>query len=327
MPRQARLDFPGTLHHVIVRGIEQKNIVSDNQDRIAFVLRMGEVAGETGTIIYAWSLMPNHAHILLRSGNDGLSSFMRRFLTGYAITYNRRHRRYGHLFQNRYKSIVCDEETYFLELVRYIHLNSLRAGLVASLADLDKYRYSGHSVLMYRFRNDWQDRDYVLNKFGSTESTAKREYRKFIKAGVNEGQRPELVGGGLIRSAGGWSEVQSMRKKGVQEIADERILGSSTFVETVLEEAGERIKQQFSPIKLRKKVMSVIHRICSEEGIKMSELQGGSRRSGISMVRHQIARELVEEYGVSVADVARAVGVSASAISKALKRGAGRKSG
>lgn len=105
MPRQARLDAPGTLHHVIIRGIENGKIVDDQGDRENFVSRMGKLVSETETVIYAWALMPNHAHILLRSGPHGLPKYMRRFLTGYAITYNRRHGRFGHLFQNRYKSI------------------------------------------------------------------------------------------------------------------------------------------------------------------------------------------------------------------------------
>ena len=113
MPRRARLDAPGTLHHVMVRGIERRRIVNDVADRKNFVKRLGELSVATNTSIYAWALLTNHAHILLRSSEIGLSGFMRRFLTGYAITYNRRHRRWGHLFQNRYKSIVCDEDAYF----------------------------------------------------------------------------------------------------------------------------------------------------------------------------------------------------------------------
>jgi len=145
MPRQARLDAPGTLHHVIVRGIEKRQIVDDVKDRKNFVARMGTIALETATPIYAWALMSNHAHILLRSGPKGLSVFMRRLLSGYAISYNIRHNRYGHLFQNRYKSIVCEEDPYFRELVRYIHLNPLRATLVKSVRELDGYPWSGHS--------------------------------------------------------------------------------------------------------------------------------------------------------------------------------------
>ena len=161
MPRRARLDAPGTLHHVIVRGIEKGRIVNDVADRKNFVNRLGALAAGTKTSIYAWALMPNHAHLLLRSAEVGLSGFMRKLLTGYAISYNRRHRRWGYLFQNRFKSIVCEENAYFTELVRYIHLNPLRAKLVKNLSQLDCYRWSGHSVLMGKIENEWQDRDVV----------------------------------------------------------------------------------------------------------------------------------------------------------------------
>jgi putative transposase len=194
MPRRARLDAPGTLHHIIIRGIERRRIVDDNVDRNDFVGRMGRIALDTGTVIYGWSLMTNHCHILARSGLLGLPTYMRRLLTGYAISYNRRHSRHGHLFQNRYKSIICEEDAYFKELVRYIHLNPLRAKLVESVTKLDRYRWCGHSVLMGRVENDWQDRDYVLGWFGSTEGKAKRFYRQYVKKGLEQGRRPELVG-------------------------------------------------------------------------------------------------------------------------------------
>ena len=99
MPRQARLDAPGTLHHVMLRGLAGGQIVADDVDRAAFRARLGALVGATGTTLYAWALLPNHAHLLLRSGPGGLPPFMRRLLTGYALAYNRRHRRQGHLFQ------------------------------------------------------------------------------------------------------------------------------------------------------------------------------------------------------------------------------------
>ena len=102
MPRRPRSDAPGTLHHVIIGGIEKRNIVDDGKDRGEFVNRMGRLSVDLKTSIYAWSLMTNHAHILLKSGPSGLPDFMRKLLTGYAINYNKRHRRHGHLFQNRY---------------------------------------------------------------------------------------------------------------------------------------------------------------------------------------------------------------------------------
>jgi len=129
MPRKAGIDAAGALHHIIVRGIERRKIFYDDADRDAFVNRLGQVLIETQTDCFAWALIPNHVHLLLRTGLTPIATVMRRLLTGYAVQFNRRHRRHGHIFQNRYKSILCQEDPYLKELVRYIHLNPLRAGL------------------------------------------------------------------------------------------------------------------------------------------------------------------------------------------------------
>ena len=242
MPRQARLDAPGTLHHVIVRGIEKRRIVNEDQDRKKFVTRLGDLATDTETKIYAWCLLTNHAHLLLRSGPQGLPKIMRRLLTGYAVTYNLRHARHGHLFQNRYHSIVCDEDNYFQELVRYIHLNPVRAGLAATVPELDRYPWCGHAALMGSTKYPWQDCDYVLSWFGKTEGEARRAYRRYMKEGISLGKRPELVGGGLIRSLGGWSAVVSMRQNKEQILADRRILGTGDFVERMVKEAADQMR-------------------------------------------------------------------------------------
>lgn len=317
MARQARLDFPGTLHHAICRGIERRRIVADDRDRDNFVNRLGQAAVESDTDIYAWSLMTNHAHILLRSGKGGISQFMRKLLTGYAVSYNLRHKRHGYLFQNRYKSIVCEEDPYFLELIRYIHLNPIRAGVVRDIEELGGYHYSGHRVLMGKVAYDWQDREYVLKEFGETERRAKKEYKKFIEAAIGEGRRPELVGGGLIRSAGGWSRVISMRRQKQREQSDERILGSGKFVEKMIEEAEERQKHQFT--RTADEMKGLIDLFCRKEGITTSEVKGGSRRRIISQMRKKIVRKLIERHGIPMAAIAREIGVSPSAVSKIMK--------
>ena len=102
MPRNARIDAPGALHHIIVRGIERRKIFNDDVDRINFLDRLGKVLSETRTTCFAWALIPNHFHLLLRTGACPLSTVMRRLLTGHAMNFNRRHRRSGQLFQNRY---------------------------------------------------------------------------------------------------------------------------------------------------------------------------------------------------------------------------------
>ncbi len=320
MPRGARLDAPGTLHHVMIRGIERRNIVDDETDREDFVSRLGKLSVETGTAIYAWALMTNHAHILLRSGPAGLPIFMRRLLAGYAAAYNRRHKRFGHLFQNRYKSIVCEEDPYFKELVRYIHLNPLRADMVDTMSRLNRYQWCGHSVLMGTRKNDWQDMEYVLKWYGSTQDSARRAYLEFVKQGVNQGRRPELVGGGLIRSMGGWSAVKSSRKSGLVEKGDERILGSGDFVESMIQQADEKLKHQLPAKNLQEETIARINGECEKRKINIEVLRSGSRLTEVSKLRMYLAIALVKDYGLPLAECARQLGVSTSAIAQVLRR-------
>jgi len=320
MPRQARLDSPGVLHHVIIRGIERRRIVDDDLDRKDFVDRLGGLALETQTRIFAWVLMTNHAHILLKSSAYGLSRFMRRLLTGYAVKYNRRHGRHGHLFQNRYKSIVCEEDAYFKALVRYIHLNPLRAEIVPTTQALEKYHWSGHAVIAGKHEHPWQDRQYVLDWFGRTEAKAKAAYRRFVEKGVALGQQPELVGGGLIRSMGGWSNVLSMRKSGLKEKADQRVLGSGDFVEHLIGESDERAARQFPKAISPRQIQKVIASTCKKEGVAVKELLGGSRRAVVSKVRSNLTLTLIEKHGLPPAEVARQLGVTISSVSKTISR-------
>ncbi|RJQ63197.1 MAG: transposase, partial [Desulfobacteraceae bacterium] len=211
MPRRARIDAPGALHHIIFRGIERRNIFRDNKDRDNFLDRLGTVLSETGTPCYAWAMIPNHVHLLLKTGYAPISTVMRRLLTGHGAYFNRRHRRHGKLFQNRYKSILCQEDAYLLELVRYIHLNPLRAVLVSDLKSLDRWAYSGHSTLMGKRTSLWQDSEYVLKFFGKSLSAARKKYRAYVEEAAGEGRKPELTGGGLIRSMGGWAAAKMLR--------------------------------------------------------------------------------------------------------------------
>jgi putative transposase len=320
MPRRARLDAPGTLHHVIVRGIEKRRIVDDDLDRKMFVERLGNLSQRFQTAIYAWALMTNHAHILLRSGPQGLSSFMRKLLTGYAGGYNRRHHRYGHLFQNRYKSIVVDEDFYFKELVRYIHLNPLRAAIVKSMKELDIYPWSGHGAVMGRVENNWQDNEFILERFGKNKKQARLSYWRFVEQGISLGRQPQLVGGGLVRSAGGWSEIKALRRIGHKEKGDERILGGGEFVSFILSEAELAKKYRLANLDRGKAASELVERRCRESGVLIQALSGGSRLAQVSAVRQDLAYRLTSELGVSLAEAAWLLGVSTSAVAKILMR-------
>ena len=231
MPRGPRLDAPGALHHVMARGVDGALIFRDDRDQTDFVARLEELSAGGGLLIYAWAFVANHVHLLVRTGACPLSSSMRSLLTGYAGYFNRRHRRRGHLFQGRFKSIVCEAETYFLELVRYIHLNPLRAGLVSNLQTLERHPFTGHSSLLGYLHRPWQATDAVLSQFGPTPAAARSHYRRYVAAGVPLGRRPELIGGGLVRSVGGWEAAREVRRGREAFVSDERVLGSSKFVE------------------------------------------------------------------------------------------------
>ena len=320
MPRGPRLDAPGSLHHVMVRGIERRKIFENDKDREDFLRRLGRLVIEERATCFAWSLLPNHAHILLRTGSVPLAKMMRRFLTGYAVGFNLRHQRAGHLFQNRYKSVVCEENLYLLELVRYIHLNPLRGLVVKNLEALNRYRWSGHGVLLGQIRNDWQETEYVLKLFGGERKKGIRAYRRFLADAKDMGRRPELVGGGLIRSLGGWSKVISLRQGGEKEEYDSRILGSGEFVEGLLREADERLARQVRPKSRGEALKQILKGYCDQAGVELGELSGGSQRRGVAEVRAKVAYRLNREMGISMAEIARHLGVGTSAVAMAIRK-------
>lgn len=321
MPRQSRIDAPGALHHIIIRGIESKAIFRSNGDRDAFLDRLGELLQRSSTPCYAWALLSNHVHLLLRTGNVPIAGIMRRLLTGYAVTFNRRYRRHGHLFQNRYKSILCEEDSYLQELVRYIHLNPLRAGLVKDFNELGSYAYSGHSALVGMRKRDWQDRESVLRCFGHTEKEAKRGYLSFVSKGIDEGRKPELVGGGLLRSIGGWEGLKEARQSGQRVKSDERILGKSEFVEQVLREAGEQWERRSRLGRKGKDLRWIIGKVADSFGMDADDLESGSRSRKVAKARAALCYVAVREIGLSCASVAKELRISPSAVSKSAARG------
>ena len=322
MPRLARLDAPGVLHHVIIRGIERRKIFKDNKDKDNFLDRLGTLLPETRITCYAWALLSNHAHFLLRTGDTPLSTLMRRLLTGYAISFNRRHKRHGQLFQNRYKSIICQEDAYLKELVRYIHLNPLRAKIVSDIPELNSYFYCGHSVLMGKKKRPWQDMGYVLSFFGKSLREARKRYLQYVESGIEQGRRPELVGGGLIRSLGGWRAVKNTRFNGQDRMkGDHRILGDTAFVMEVLAEAEEKF-ERFYELKSKGYNLDTIGRkVCALFGIEPDEMYSKSRQKTRAEARGLYCYWAVVELGYPLADLARLLGMTGQGVGYAVRRG------
>jgi putative transposase len=315
MPRQPRLDAPGALHHIMGRGIEGTRIFRTHRDREDFLKRLEDLSMAGELIVYAWSLMPNHFHLLLRTGRQSISKSMRKLLTGYVVNFNLRHKRYGHLFQNRYKSIICEDDPYLLELTRYIHLNPLRAGIVGSLGELTNYRWTGHAAIMGRVKRDWQDVKAIRAYFGKGRRAVEK-YEQYVREGVSLGKRPELVGGGLIRSLGGWSQVLSLRRTGMRVASDERVLGGDEFIQRLMSETEEKEKETLRLGREVPELQTLAERIMRGEGIEESELRSGTRKREVVRARRLFCQLAIGRMGYPGAEVARFLGVTTSSVNR-----------
>ena len=320
MPRQSRIDAPGALHHIMVRGIDRDRIFLDDRDRDDFLARLSGLVDETRTKCYAWALMTNHAHLLLRTGTVAIASIMRRLLTGYAIRFNRRHHRCGHLFQNRYKSILCEEDPYLKQLVAYIHLNPVRAGWVADISALKTYPFTGYSALMGTKQRHWQDTEYVLALFGRTVSESRKKLEKHLSGWSAKGRCADLSGGGLIRSAGGWRAVKDAYRDGIKVVGDERMLGSSDFVETTLERSQEALDRRTMLRSAGVDLSVLIAAVCRHYGIDETELGSRTRRTEIARARALIGYIATQELLVPGSELARRFNIDRSAVSRAVRR-------
>lgn len=313
MPRTARLDVPDVLQHVMARGIEGRDIFHDTRDREAFLKRLSNLVTKGNVQLLAWCLMPNHFHLLLRTHGMSLATMMRRLMTGYAVWHNRRHERKGHLFQNRYKSIVVEEDPYFLELVRYIHLNPVRGNILDNLRQLDRYPYTGHAVLMGHKKFKGQDVEWVLGTFGRRMGAARRRYREFMEAGFHQGSREDFRGGGLIRSAGGREQLAS-RSREEWEKGDERILGGGDFVEEILKTS------KLPQVKRKTDVTGILDVVAREWKVTGEQILSKSRDRKISQARRVFFLWAHEEGGASITELGRLCGITHSAVKQAVEK-------
>lgn len=320
MPRQARIDFPGAIHHVIARGNERRVIFKDDDDRTEFLERLEKAIEETGCECHAWVLMPNHFHLLIKTGDKPLSKLMGSLQTGYAIYFNAKYKRRGHLYQNRYKSILCQEDSFYMELLRYIHLNPIRAKILENITQLDKYPWTGHSTIMGKTKRKWQSINSVVMWFNKNKTKALLEYKEFIKQGMHQGYCDDYMGGGMKRSYGGWDNVKAIIQSQGNCRGDDRILGDGEFVEEILKEYGkekERIKykiKNWNIEKIAKEVLKIL-------ALDKKELRKKRSNNKISKAKEIIAYQSYEIFGINGVKVADYFGISRTAVGKLIKKG------
>ena len=321
MARKGRIDVKGAVHHVIQRGIDRGRIFVDESDYRSFLKRLVSNLLETRTECFAWSFMPNHVHLVLSTGSQPLCHVLQCIFTGHAVYINRKYGRSGHLFQGRYKSILCEEETYLLKLVRYVHLNPVKAGIVGSIDELDEYRWTGHRTLMGLTEGPWQNTKDVLGRFGPDTGRARKRYVHFLKEGLtSSAEELEILGKGMKRlSEGGW-ESDHGKDKSSQAFADERIVGSRDFIDMVLNHAGERERWR-SKIAGNWTCEKVLERAAKMAGISVAEMKGSGKRPAQCKARSMACKWLVDDMGRTETETAGLLGITQPGVSDCVKKG------
>jgi REP element-mobilizing transposase RayT len=189
MARKPRVHFPGALYHVIARGNQGQSTFREAQDYRLYLKFLREYKEHFDFLLYAYVLMPTHVHLLIETGNINLSKVMHRLQFRYTRNFNLKYRTWGHLFQGRYKAILCDRDTYFLELSAYIHLNPVRAGLVKTPAE---YPWSSYPSYLGREKSPIADIDQVLSQFSDRKGVARKKYDLFIRDRLAQGHRNDF---------------------------------------------------------------------------------------------------------------------------------------
>ncbi|MBI5743112.1 MAG: transposase [Elusimicrobia bacterium] len=315
MPRQARMDVPGQVYHVMSRGIERREIFLDDGDYRDFLARISEGSGKTGARCLAWCLMPNHFHFLILRGERTLSELMHRALTGYAVNFNLKYSRVGHLFQNRYKAILCGLENYLLEAAPYIHLNPLRAGLVPDLEGLAGYKWCGHRSIVTGAADGLLDRRALLVHFGGDERAGMAGYKKKMEEKAAEIGRNDLAGGcGRLGCEGGGAALPAFRA-GLEVFPVQCVPEKSGFVECVLRSADAAMNRE------RESRAEVLAKVENTTGIDRRDILRRTRERGPASARALYCHLSKEMAGCSVVELASELGLTQSAVSKLALKG------
>jgi len=289
MARRPRIHFAGALYHVISRGNRRQGIFRDEKDLRSFLAYLSYSKMKFSFRLYAYALMKNHIHLLREVEKVPLSKIMQSLLSRYTQYFNRRYRQVGHLFQGRYKAIVCDKDAYLLELVRYLHLNPVRARIVTRPED---YAWTGHLSYLGKREEDLIDEGFILDQLGGDRSSSRRSYRRFVWEGMKGGHEEKYY-----------------------QVKDQRYLGEDAFVERI-EMEREKPEDWIYEIPLKAISKEVARAIGSGEDELYSLRRGRQGSQGRAMVAY-LAKRISGYTGKEIGDHFRRSSVM---VSEAIKK-------
>ncbi|MDO9575456.1 MAG: transposase [bacterium] len=263
MARKSRIEYPGAFYHVMARGNHRESIFRDDHDRERFLKKLLEYKERYGFILYAYTLMSDHIHLLIEVRKEPLSRVMQGLLQSHTQWYNRKYKTVGHLFQGRYKAILCDKNNYLLTLLRYIHLNPVRAGIVKEPA---KYRWSSHRAYLDLDHSDIVDTEFVLTQLSSNTQESRQIYQSFVQEWVNESKEEDFY-----------------------RTIDQRFLGEEDFIEEVKKKSGEELLIEDDVLK-NKTLDEIAKEVEKLTGVTLSDLYGRCRKKEIVEARSLFVR-------------------------------------
>ncbi len=287
MTRPRRLHVPGSLYHVILRGNNRQEIFFSPADRIYLDQLVGRATESLEAEVHAYCWMPNHIHMAIRVGEAPLGRLMQWIASRYAFRVNRQREATGHLFERRYRALLVDVDAYALQLVRYIHLNPVKAGLVSDPAD---YPWSSHGHYLGGDAPPWLRTDWILGMFGRRRIRARAAYRRFVGDDPDAELPEELVAG---------------------DPEDERLTGA----DRLLSEPNDMVDARPADGDLD----SLIAAAAERHGCEVAAITGPSRERRLVRVRREIARQARDCGVASVAEIARRLNRSDTAVARLLR--------
>lgn len=298
MARPLRIEFAGAIYHVTSRGNAQQDIVLDDADRHRRLDWLRRTVETYGWRLHAFVLMRNHDHLFVETPEPNLSAGMQYLNGSYTSYFNRRHRRAGHLFQGRFHAQIVEEDGYFLEISRYIHLNPVRAGVVDGP---EQYQWSSyHGYRRASQTVEWMTYDRVLGEFGPSRGIARRTYARYVRAGIEEPPNSPFA-----------------------DALEGIIIGSETFVDRVRRLLDPRPVDQSVPqlehLRARPPLDDIVQSVANYFGIDVQCWSAGRRSNDVGRaIAAYLARR---RFGYPAVEVARALGYrSGSSVTRAVAR-------
>jgi REP element-mobilizing transposase RayT len=295
MPRKPRIEFEGAFYHVITRGNQRQKIFKDSSDHQKFIQYLTIYKNRYHYSLYAYVLMGNHVHLLIETHETPLSKILQGINQSYTMYYNRTYRTVGHLFQGRYKAILCDRDPYLLSLLKYIHHNPVRARIVKTPVE---YAWSSHQAYMGK-NNPYSlvDTIPVLKMFSENTARARQHYLKFM----NEGD--------------------VVKKQDVYAVIDQRLQGNDDFVDRVLEQYDGEVKKEKK--KKERSLPEISRAVTKHTGIKLEHLQSAGKDRQV-MTARQLFTLVAKAYGYKGVEIARHLQKEASSVTKYARDGSGK---